>query len=167
MKFEEILPQLRAGLPARSAGSKFKTIRLVNPREERGIDGPISCFKIFKDEQLQTQLGTFETEGEAKAALKAVKAEHTKAWGVFKKERAAFEESIGTEETTLVSEAPKAPVTPSLHINFWKDATIKECPISTRNRLSLPFFIAVGQDHSVTPWAPTSDDILRNDWSIA
>lgn len=165
MIFEHILPQLRQGLPARRTGlSTFKWIRLIVPQEERGVDGPVSVWRIFKDKQLIAALGVFETDKDAKSALAEVRKAHTQKWTAYHKAKADFDEEAADpmRDTDLLS-----PIAPGLHKDYYKSCETRERPASHRNRLNEPFFISMLADGTIVPWQPSSTDLLSQDWNAA
>ena len=165
MNFEEILPKLRAGAAGRRSGlSSFNWVRLIVPQEELGVDGPVSIWRIFKDKQLLSTHGSYESEAEAKAALGQIRKTHTQKWTEYHKAKQEFDEAVGDPD---FSGAVLSPIVPGLHKEFYKNCEVKERPASHRNRLNNPFFIAALSDGSIIPWQPTTTDLLALDWAIA
>lgn len=165
MQFEDILPQLRTGIAGRRSGlSSFNWVRLVVPQEERGVDGPVSVWRIFYEKNLLSHLGCHENEQDAKAALSDVRKSHTQKWNDYHKAKAKFDEEAADPDKDTHLLSPSAPIQRK---DFYKACVIRERPASHRNRLSQPYFIAALTDGSIVPWHPTSTDITGQDWSVA
>lgn len=165
MQFEDALKVLKEGQPIRRASQKdWKWMRLVEPKIDRGIDGPTEIFVIAVDGRIATQFKPFDTEKEAKAALAATKKELAAAWKQFHADELAWKEaSVEERESKKLS----AGVDPGLPRSYFDEAEVLSRPPVMSQRMNAPYLIVMTSEGVVTPRSLDGSDLLATDWQVA
>lgn len=164
--FPTALKSLTEGLPVkRSIWKDIRQVRLVNPADREGIDGPEEQHVLQKGRKILQGTDAFDSPEEATEALKGIKKAHKDLWGARKKHVSAVE-GLTPAEVAAIPESKKVPA-PRLSESYYDDVEIAKRPSSRNNRLNVPYLTALRQDGTIEPYQLTPMDVLAGDWGVA
>jgi len=146
----------------RRVWKEARWVELRCPRECPDGDGPLDVFEFRKAGRPISDV--FELEADAKKALADVRKEHTRAWTKFTKDTAAWLEASQEEQNSGQVKAGEKPGKPK---DYYDDVEIIGKQATRLYRLNSPYFVAMQMSGEVTPWLPTTEDLLATDWSQA
>ena len=165
MKFKDAYEKLDEGSPIRRTGSRYKWIRKVDPRTEPDIDGPSRVFVIAsEDGRYMSNQGEFDSEKDAKAALKQLRTSLTKEHKEFAEVDAKWNEA---SEADREAGTVKPGTSPALRASFYDGAYVKERPANRSNRITSPYLIGRTEEGSVEVVTLSGSDLFATNWSIA
>ena len=165
MDFPSILEHLKQGQAAkRSSFNHIASIRLINPLDTPGVDGPELIY-VFMGPNGRIDSDEFEDPKKAKAALAVLQKEHKAKWDKYASNLARWETTPVESRDDI--QTKDRPVQPGLPSNYFEVIEVAEVPASRRFRLNNPYMICVTRAGRVEPFTPSVSDLLALDWAIA
>lgn len=139
-------------------------MRLVEPKIDRGVDGPTEIYVISMDGRLATQFDPFDTEKEAKAGLALAKKELAAAWKQYHADQLVWQEASPEERE---SKKIRPGTDPGLPRSYFDDAEVLSRPPVMSQRMNAPYLIVMTSEGVVTPRSLNGADLLATDWQVA